>query len=119
MASGDLSIPMALGLLVVSAGAAIVGGAVVSWNFFGNFLLCLLCYFGLNLLYSLWLKRAVLIDVVILAALYTLRILAGGFATHTPVSQWLLSFSVFFFFGLAIVKGFPKGIESLWAWLLV
>ncbi|MGK5089828.1 UbiA family prenyltransferase, partial [Bdellovibrionota bacterium FG-2] len=65
LASGDLSIPMALGLLTVSAGAAIVGGAVVSQNFS----LSLLCYFGLNLLYSLWLKRAVLIDVVLLAAL--------------------------------------------------
>jgi 4-hydroxybenzoate polyprenyltransferase len=61
-------------------------------------------YLALNLLYSLYLKKELAIDVILLAGLYTLRILAGGVATNIPVSQWLLGFSTFFFFGLAMAK---------------
>ena len=39
-----------------------------------------------------------------LTGLYTLRIIAGGTATHTPVSRWLLAFSIFFFLTLALAK---------------
>ena len=45
-----------------------------------------------------------MIDICVLAALYTLRILAGGAATDIPLSVWLLAFSMFFFLALAAVK---------------
>ena len=45
-----------------------------------------------------------LVDVLTLALLYTLRVFAGSVAMHTPVSSWLLAFSVFLFFSLALVK---------------
>jgi 4-hydroxybenzoate polyprenyltransferase/phosphoserine phosphatase len=69
-----------------------------------QFLLLLAGYFGTTLAYSLALKREMVVDVMILAGLYTLRIFAGGAATHTPVSPWLLAFSLFLFFCLAVVK---------------
>jgi 4-hydroxybenzoate polyprenyltransferase len=64
----------------------------------------LLIYAGCSLAYSLWLKSRPLVDVFLLAALYGLRLLAGGEATGYHVSAWLLAFSSFVFLGLAIVK---------------
>jgi 4-hydroxybenzoate polyprenyltransferase len=61
-------------------------------------------YAILSFLYSVWLKTFPLVDVFVLAGLYTLRIIAGGVATHHPVSLWLLAFSGFTFLGLACVK---------------
>jgi len=62
--------------------------------------------------YSLWLKRMVLVDVIVLSGLYTIRILAGSAATGIPVSTWLGAFSIFFFLSLAFVKRFAE-LESL------
>jgi 4-hydroxybenzoate polyprenyltransferase len=61
-------------------------------------------YAAISITYSLILKYSPLIDVFILAALYTLRILAGGVASHHPVSLWLLAFSGFTFLSLALIK---------------
>jgi len=61
-------------------------------------------YLTATLAYSLYLKRTLLLDVLILAALYTLRILTGGVAAGVSVSPWLLAFSAFFFLSLALVK---------------
>lgn len=84
----------ALGLL--GAGAALLSGPPL--------FAILLAYFAATTLYSFWLKRMVVIDICALAVLYTMRIFAGGLATGIPVSVWLLTFSIFFFFALAAVK---------------
>ena len=55
-------------------------------------------------LYSWWLKRVVMLDVLLLAGLYTLRILAGHGATGIAYSSWLLGFSLFSFLSLALLK---------------
>ena len=52
------------------------------------------------------------VDVLLLAGLYILRLLAGGAATLTPVSHWLAGFSIFLFLSLAIVKRFAE-LENL------
>jgi 4-hydroxybenzoate polyprenyltransferase len=62
--------------------------------------------------YSLWLKRMMLVDVIVLSGLYTIRILAGSAATGIAVSTWLAAFSIFFFLSLAFVKRFSE-LESL------
>lgn len=64
----------------------------------------LACYYGLTLAYSLGLKQLALIDVLTLAALYTLRIIAGGAATGIPLSFWLLALSMSIFLSLAMAK---------------
>ena len=64
----------------------------------------LLLYTAITLAYSMRLKRLPLVDVLVLAALYTLRIGAGAVAAQVTPSNWLLAISVFLFLSLALVK---------------
>ena len=68
----------------------------------------LLGYFALTCAYSWGLKRFVLVDCLVLAVLYTLRIFAGAAAVAMPLSFWLLAFSVFLFLSLAFVKRYAE-----------
>jgi 4-hydroxybenzoate polyprenyltransferase/phosphoserine phosphatase len=77
-----------------------------------RFLIWLAIYLVTTLAYSLRLKRAVLVDVIVLSGLYTIRIVAGSAATGIAVSTWLASFSIFFFLSLAFVKRFAE-LENL------
>jgi 4-hydroxybenzoate polyprenyltransferase len=61
-------------------------------------------YFILTMAYSIRLKRHSVIDICTLAALYTIRIIAGGIAIGVSLSVWLLAFSMFTFFALAAAK---------------
>ena len=103
-AAGDLSLGWApalvAGLIASAAGvtlllppafAAVLGG-----------------YLALTYAYSLKLKGAVLIDVLTLAGLYSVRVLAGSAATGIDPSVWLLGFSLFFFLSLAMVKRYAE-----------
>ncbi len=68
------------------------------------FLIWLSLYAVLSIGYSLFLKTVVILDVILLGALYTLRIIAGAAAIEVYVSNWLLAFSMFVFFSIALVK---------------
>lgn len=68
----------------------------------------LFAYFIATSAYSLSIKRMLLLDVLMLAGLYTARILAGAAATNIDVSFWLLAFSIFFFLSLALVKRYVE-----------
>jgi 4-hydroxybenzoate polyprenyltransferase len=72
------------------------------------FLMALSAYLVLALAYLFFLKRKLLVDVLGLAALHTLRILAGNAAAAIPISSWLLAFSMFLFLSLALVKRFAE-----------
>lgn len=72
------------------------------------FVFWLVIYFVITCLYSLALKRLLLIDCFVLALLYSLRILAGASVSHYPVSFWLLAFSIFLFLSLAFVKRYAE-----------
>ncbi|TGS90308.1 prenyltransferase, partial [Mesorhizobium sp. M8A.F.Ca.ET.213.01.1.1] len=65
-------------------------------------------YMVVTTAYSLSFKRMLLVDVLTLAGLYTIRVLAGAAATGVDVSFWLLAFSIFFFLSLALVKRFVE-----------
>ena len=73
-----------------------------------SFLLALGAYLALALAYLFVLKRKLLVDVLGLAALHTLRILAGNAAADIPLSSWLLAFSMFLFLSLALVKRYAE-----------
>ena len=73
-----------------------------------EFLLVLLTYFITTSLYSFYLKKIMLIDVLILSLLYTVRIFAGGTALSIYLSPWLFMFSMFFFFSLACAKRYSE-----------
>ncbi len=65
-------------------------------------------YFTLNLGYTFYLKRKLLVDVLALSGCYTLRILAGNAAGPIEISNWLLAFSMFIFLSLALVKRYVE-----------
>ncbi|MGC4093544.1 MAG: UbiA family prenyltransferase [Polyangiaceae bacterium] len=104
-ASGALPIlvgpPLFVGLLALSIGLSI---AFLP----GVFVATLVIYFIGTLSYSLWLKKVLLLDVLVLATLYTHRILSGGAATGVHVSAWLLGFSLFIFTSLAFAKRYVE-----------
>ena len=73
-----------------------------------RFALVLLGYYVLTLAYSLRLKQIAMLDVLVLATLYTVRIVAGTVAIHVQFSFWLLAFSMFLFLSLALVKRYTE-----------
>lgn len=104
LASGAVSVPMisvvAVALLVASIGLA----SLLPPLFWG----VLALYAVITTVYTFVLKRKLLIDVFTLAALYTVRIVAGAAATAADLSFWLLAFSIFFFLSLALVKRYVE-----------
>ena len=104
-ASGDLSIIQGLLLTPVLLLAAFA--IAISWLPLA-FSLVLAAYYALTVSYSLWLKSVVILDAVILAGLYTLRIIGGAAAIGIGASFWLLAFSIFLFFSLALVKRYSE-----------
>jgi 4-hydroxybenzoate polyprenyltransferase len=104
-ASGALSLFMGWLLWPLLLGAA----AVLSLKCMPlMFSVCLGVYFILTVAYSLYLKQLAVLDVLTLAGLYTLRIMAGAAAIDVPLSFWLLLFSVFIFLSLALIKRYSE-----------
>ena len=68
----------------------------------------LMLYYAMSAAYTLQLKKIVLLDVLILAGLYTVRIMAGSAAVGIWSSHWLLAFSTFLFFSLSLVKRYGE-----------
>ncbi|MCU0892745.1 MAG: UbiA family prenyltransferase [Rhodospirillales bacterium] len=68
------------------------------------FLLLILGYLAISNAYSFFLKRIILVDALCLAFLYTLRVISGAVAINVPLSFWMLAFSVFIFYSLALAK---------------
>lgn len=77
-----------------------------------EFTALLVLYVLVTFAYSAWLKQIVLVDVVALASLYTLRIIAGAAALRIAPSFWLLAFSMFIFLSLALIKRFTELLEA-------
>jgi 4-hydroxybenzoate polyprenyltransferase/phosphoserine phosphatase len=105
-----LAASLTLALLVPSVISRLSPGLFLLYPH--RFLVWLGIYLVTTLAYSLRLKRAVLVDVIVLSGLYTVRIIAGSAATGVAVSTWLASFSIFFFLSLAFVKRFAE-LENL------
>jgi 4-hydroxybenzoate polyprenyltransferase len=87
---------VAFACLVAGLGLAFAMGGALPW--------LLLTYICLTLCYSLYVKGICLLDVLGLAILYTMRIIAGHVVTGIPFSVWLLSFAFFLFLSLAFSK---------------
>ena len=105
--------PFAAGRLPILFGFAMipvmVGGALMlGWWVSIEFLMALCLYAFVSVSYSLSLKNIAIFDVIILALLYVLRIISGGIVADITVSFWLLSFSMFLFFSLAVMKRYAE-----------
>jgi 4-hydroxybenzoate polyprenyltransferase len=105
--------PFAAGTLPLTAG--LVAAPLLTLAAFAlalfvgpRFALVLIGYYVLTLAYSFGIKRVAMLDMVVLAALYTVRIVAGTVAIQAALSFWLLAFSMFLFLSLAMVKRYTE-----------
>jgi 4-hydroxybenzoate polyprenyltransferase len=98
------TVPIAFAFILVPTLFLIGFGLALTLG--SGFAIAVLIYYALTTTYTFCLKRVVLLDAITLAALYTVRIIAGGQATDTYVSVWLLVFSMFVFLSLAAAKRF-------------
>jgi len=104
LASGAWSVRQA-GILI----AVLLAGAILlAWSLPQAFWIVMAAYLFLTLGYSFLFKSIAVVDVLVLAALYTVRIVAGIFAAGVEVSYWILVFSMFFFLSLAMVKRYSE-----------
>lgn len=99
-------IPLYQGLFAASL--LLISGFWLAYLLKPTFTVVLLGYYILTTGYSLKFKRIVMLDVVVLAVLYTTRILAGAAAIQSKLSFWLLAFSMFIFLSLAMIKRYTE-----------
>jgi 4-hydroxybenzoate polyprenyltransferase len=109
--------PFAAGRLPLSIGLAMaplltITAFAAAYLLAPRFALVLLGYYVLTLAYSFRLKQIAMLDVLVLAILYTLRIIAGTVAIGVGSSFWLLAFSMFLFLSLALVKRYTELITQ-------
>jgi 4-hydroxybenzoate polyprenyltransferase len=100
LAAGTVSIQQAVVMVAITAALSVALALTLPWAF----LAILAIYFALSMSYSVYLKRKLMIDVVTLAALYGVRVMAGSAATGIPLSDWLIGFCFFIFLSLALMK---------------
>jgi 4-hydroxybenzoate polyprenyltransferase len=104
LASGTIPIAEAVVATPIMLLASFAVALLVSPAFF-----VVLCgYYCLTTAYSFLLKRKMLVDVITLASLYTIRVVAGAVAIDVTLSEWLLGFSVFIFMSLALIKRYVE-----------
>ncbi len=105
LASGQLNVCYAIflipALLAISLGLSL-------WVLPFSFALLLALYFSLTVIYSIWLKRVAMLDVITLSILYTLRVIAGALAMSLLITFWILAFCMFIFLSLAFVKRYTE-----------
>ena len=106
--------PLASGTISARDGAVVAFFLIVGALALGMLLLpphgglALALYLTITLAYSFGLKQQPFLDVSVLAGLFTLRVLAGNLMVPGPVSAWLLTFSMLFFLGLAMLKRYAE-----------
>jgi 4-hydroxybenzoate polyprenyltransferase/phosphoserine phosphatase len=104
LASGEL--PLKNGLLAVPL--LMLAAAAVMCLLPLKFAVVALLYTVVTLAYSMGLKRQPILDLLVLAGLFTVRLIAGIAVIDVPGSPWLLTFSMFFFASLAAIKRFTE-----------
>ncbi|MGD9156156.1 MAG: decaprenyl-phosphate phosphoribosyltransferase, partial [Bacillota bacterium] len=86
LASGAITIPLALGLMLALLGL----GVGVAFDLGWYFVLLALTYAGLTIGYTFYLKHIPIIDVMTIAAGFLLRTVAGTVAINVRISPWLI-----------------------------
>lgn len=100
LASGRLSVRTAVSVAALLALVA-SGGA---WALDNTFFVVLVSYAGLNVLYSWFLKRVVLLDVFVVAVGFLFRVIGGAVVIHVEFSSWLIVCTILVALFLALSK---------------
>jgi 4-hydroxybenzoate polyprenyltransferase len=101
--------PIASGTLKVSAAVAgasilLVGVSLIILIFNRNFFIIAMVYLGLNLMYSSFLKKVVILDVMVIAIGFVLRVEIGGVVNNITLSRWILVITFLIAIFLALIK---------------
>ena len=86
IASGTLSAGLAFSVAMVLVFGALIGSTVYIGTFYT---LALIAYVLIQLSYSLYFRNVIILDSLVVASGFVLRVFAGGLATNTSVSSWL------------------------------
>jgi 4-hydroxybenzoate polyprenyltransferase len=108
LASGRIRLAHALLLMPL----LLVGAFLIAAHLSVGFAAVLTLYSMLVIAYSIKLKDIVIVDVLVLAGGYALRVAAGAFAVGIGISAWLLTFCVFLFFSLALIKRYAELVTA-------
>jgi 4-hydroxybenzoate polyprenyltransferase len=100
------TVPLRAALL--AAPALLILAITLSFSINKLFAAVLCTYLALTTAYTFVLKRKIMVDVVALAALYTLRVIGGAAAIGAVPSEWILGFSMFIFTAMALVKRYVE-----------
>ena len=101
------TVPISVGLYTIPillSCAFLVAALTLPLSFIG----ILGLYIITTVAYTFYLRSTTISDIIVLAGLYALRVLAGSIATAIPISAWLLAFSMFFFLSLAFNKRYTE-----------
>lgn len=105
IAAGKIPIGLAATLALVLAGAALP----LSYLLSAGFAALATVYLLMNVLYSLWLKRVVIVDVMIIASGFVIRAMAGAVVVDVAISAWLILCTIL----LSLFLGFTKRRQEL------
>lgn len=94
------------------AAACSTGAVALAWLIDPLFLIVLLTYAVLTTAYSFWLKRVALVDIVLLALLYMIRIVGGAVVAAIALSFWFTAVTLFLFLSLALLKRYAEAHEA-------
>lgn len=108
IAAGWITPLHALSVAVVLA----LGALILAFYLSPRFLAVLVAYAIMTTAYSVWLKRIVLVDVVVLALLYMVRIVAGAVVSDITLSFWFTGVTLFLFLSLALVKRYAEAHQA-------
>ena len=114
MHPGKKNRPLASGKISISSGFVLYGflltsSIVSAFTFLPlNVIFVLFVYLLITTFYSISGKKIAILDVMLLAGLYTLRLIAGAQTAQVVLSEWLMGFSMFFFLSLAFVKRYSE-----------
>ncbi len=115
LASRAIAVPMALAVAAILT----LMGAGIAWTVSVHFTTIVAIYGVLTTIYTRQAKRVAILDVMVLAALWVLRLVAGAAAIGVALSMWLLSFGAFLFLSLSLAKrlaeleAFSGGLEDV------
>mgnify|MGYP002152391692 CR=1 FL=1 len=104
VASGLVSKNSAFGI----AAALAVISVLVATEINSQVAIIVVAYLVLVIVYSIWLKKKAIVDVIVLSSFYLFRLLAGASAISVEVSSWLLSFALFAFISLGFAKRYTE-----------
>jgi len=100
MASGELPPALAISF----GGMILLAALIISYQQNLWFAIILTLYFILNVAYSLYLKKVVIIDVMVIAAGFVLRAVGGAYIIEVPLTPWFIICTALLALFLAISK---------------